>query len=124
MPDGRLYAKGFCADVKKEIYRFPSILLLDICIVCECAESTSWKSLEALAHSGSMSKDLFESLKFLLAAATYIRLSTYLHHDSHDDRMALSQKLAVGIANASKLSQKIHKDGFYQVNYSRQYAQL
>ena len=88
--DDRLCDKGFSADVKKEIYRFPSILLLDICIVSECAESTSWESLEALAHSGKISQDLFESMKFLLAAATYIRLSTYLHHDSHDDRMALS----------------------------------
>ena len=59
--------------------------------------------MEALAHSGTISQDLFGSLKFLLAAATYIRLSTYLHHDSHDDRMALSQKLNAGIAKASEL---------------------
>ena len=94
VPDVRLAVKGYNCDVKKEVYRFPSILLLDICIVCGCAERTSWASLEALAEQGKVSQDLCSSLKFLLAAATYIRLSTYLHHDSHDDRMALTQQLA------------------------------
>ena len=93
VPDDRLRERGFNVDVKKELYRFPSILLLDICIVCECAESTSWETLEALAQSGKVSQDLCKALKFLLAAATYIRLSTYLHHDSHDDRIALTQTL-------------------------------
>ena len=35
-PYKSLYQKGFNADVKKELYRYPSILLLDICIVSEC----------------------------------------------------------------------------------------
>ena len=32
VPSNDLAEKGFNADVKKELYRFPSILLLDICI--------------------------------------------------------------------------------------------
>ena len=94
VPDIKLSQKGFNVDVKKELYRFPSILLLDVCIVSECAENTSWASLESLAQSGAVSLGLCGSLKFLLAAAAHVRLSTYLHHDSHDDRMSLTQQSA------------------------------
>ena len=89
LPDRSLSTKGFSADVKKEIYRFPSILLLDISIVTGCIGATSWDSLELLTKGGIISHDVSESLKLLLAAATYIRLSTYLYHDSQDDRLSL-----------------------------------
>ena len=94
MPDDTLFEKGFNADVKKEIYRFPSILLLDVCIVSEHTTETSWSSLEKLFETGTISQDLADALKFLLAAATYIRLSAYLFHDSHDDRMSLAAKIS------------------------------
>ena len=89
LPDHSLGNKGFNADVKKEIYRYPSILLLDISIVTSCIGQTSWDSLELLTQRGFISHDVSESLKLLLAAATYIRLSTYLYHDSQDDRLSL-----------------------------------
>ena len=89
LPDHSLGNKGFNADVKKEIYRYPSILLLDISIVTSCIGQTSWDSLELLTQRGIISHDVSESLKLLLAAATYIRLSTYLYHDSQDDRLSL-----------------------------------
>ena len=91
LPDASLLGKGFNADVKKEIYRYPSILLLDISIVTGCIGQTSWDSLELLTQRGFISHDVSESLKLLLAAATYIRLSTYLYHDSQDDRLSLCQ---------------------------------
>ena len=45
VPNSKLSAKGYSADVKKEIYRFPSILLLDICIVGGSIEGSSWEML-------------------------------------------------------------------------------
>ena len=93
IPDHNLSIKGFNADVKKELYRFPSIILLDICIVSGCVSKTSWESLVNLLHKEKISQDLFESLQFLLAAASYIRLSAYLKHDSHDDRMSVAEKM-------------------------------
>ena len=89
IPDDNLSDKGFNADVKKELYRFPSILLLDICIVNQCNYSTSWQSLERLGRQSLISSDFSRALRFLLAAATYIRLSAYLYHDAHDDRISL-----------------------------------
>ena len=45
VPDHNLFSIGFNADVKRELFRFPSILLLDICIVSQCKEALSWQSL-------------------------------------------------------------------------------
>ena len=94
VPDGSLIIKGYGADVKKELYRFPSIVALDIALLCGSCGSSSWDTLQNLAQNGSISPYLSNALKFLLAAATYIRLSTYFYHDSHDDRMSVLQGLS------------------------------
>ena len=91
VPDEKLSAKGYSADVKKEIYRFPSILLLDVCIVGGSIEGSSWESLELLERQIRLSQDVSERLKLLLASASYIRLASYLFHNSQDDRMSLAQ---------------------------------
>ena len=102
VPRADLIAKGFNADVKKELYRFPSIILLDISIVSECLGSSSWHSLEMLGSYPRISADLAKSMRFLLAAATYIRLAAYLHHDSHDDRISLTKRIACGAQESRK----------------------
>ena len=94
VPDDQFFHKGFNADVKKELYRFPSILLLDICIVLGHVESSSWDTLDSLIKRGMLPVGVGEALRFLLAAATYIRLAAHLHHDSQDDRMSLAQSLS------------------------------
>lgn len=92
VPDDNLGSNGFNADVKKHLYRFPSIILLDISIVYCCAGRSSWHSLELLRDRNHISHDVSECLKFILAAATYNRLSAYLYHDSQDDRLSLAQQ--------------------------------
>ena len=92
VPDDKLHQKGFNADVKKELYRFPSIILLDICIVSQCIGTSSWHSLDKLINSARISGDFCMSLRFLVAVSTYIRLATYLYHDSHDDRVSLTMQ--------------------------------
>ena len=52
VPSSDLAQKGFNADVKKELYRFPSILLLDICVVLGTNGGTSWDSLQTLTEQG------------------------------------------------------------------------
>ena len=89
-PDSTLNGRGFTVSVKKELYRFPSILLLDVCLVVECIEESSWHSLRKLLEAGTISEDIGSRLKFLLGSATFIRLSAYLYHDSQDDRMSLA----------------------------------
>ena len=88
-----LNLKGLTANVKKEFYRFPSIILLDIIIVFGQRSKTSWYALEDLVCHGKISRDVGAVLRFCLAAAVYIRLSAYLYHDSHNDRISLSDSI-------------------------------
>lgn len=92
-PSYELYCKGFAADVKRELYRFPSILLLDISIVTQTVADSSWASLMALGHEAQISESLYSALRILLAAAAYMRLAAYLYHDSQDDRVSVAQVL-------------------------------
>ena len=110
VPDDNLIEKGFNADVKKEIYRFPLILLLDICIVSGRIGTSSWQSLGVIRRSSDLSTDCYKSLQFLLAVSTYIRLATYLYHDSHDDRISLASRTTI-TPTSKKSSQRWFLDG-------------
>lgn len=90
----QLHVKGFTAHIKKELYRLPSILLLDISIIFHTLGNTSWDSVEMLHKNRKMSSCAITAFQFLLAAATYMRLSAYLYHDSQDDRMSVTQHLS------------------------------
>ena len=57
VPNSKLSSKGYSADVKKEIYRFPSILSLDMGIVCSCTALSSWESLELLREKNKIFSD-------------------------------------------------------------------
>ena len=92
VPNDDLITKGFNANVKKELYRYPSILLLDISILVGKDADTSWGTLEELMDKDRLSKDMGEALAFCLAAVVYIRLSAYLFHDSHDDRVSVAEE--------------------------------
>ena len=91
-PNEDVNDRGFTVDVKKELYRFPSILLLDLSIVLQCAEENSWMTADKLLTDGHISNYLHKSLKFMLACACYIRLSAYLYHDSHNDNVSVAPK--------------------------------
>mgnify|MGYP001792218368 CR=1 FL=1 len=88
--DERVSDRGFIVDVKKELYRFPSIFVLDLSIVYNCSAADSWQTMDRLHIEGYIPDDLHQGLKFMLACACYIRLSAYLHLDSHDDNVSVA----------------------------------
>ena len=92
-PQSDLAKKGYTLDVKKEMYRFPSILLLDLAIIYDCPGETSWDTIGKLFHNKNISKQVHDCLNLLLSCACYIRLSAYLYHKSHDDRVSVAQKI-------------------------------
>jgi tetratricopeptide (TPR) repeat protein len=92
MPDKQLADKGFTVDVKKELFRFPSILLLDLAIVFDCSDENAWLTADKLHSEGHISHHVHDGLKFMLACACYIRLSAYLHHNSHNDSVSVAPK--------------------------------
>ena len=102
LPTVKVHEGGYNADVKKELYRFPSILLLDLCILLRAKMDTSWSTLERLIQENTISTKLGEVLKFSLAAAVYIRLSAYLFHNSHDDRMSVAASIRLKSASPAR----------------------
>ena len=97
-PDENVRDKGFMVDVKKELYRFPSILLLDLSIVFDSLANTSWETIQLLSSKGHISNYLRNSLHFMLACACYIRLSAYLHNNSHNDNVSVAPKSVVELS--------------------------
>ena len=92
IPDEKVHDQGFIVNVKKDLYRFPSILLLDLSIVYNCWGESSWKTVDELKKLGRISSSLHRALKYLLACACYVRLSAYLYHDSHHNKVSVAPK--------------------------------
>lgn len=90
-PSRELHKKGYTVDVKDEIYRFPSLMLYDLSIVFDCIGDSVWETVESLTRNKHISEFMKSSILFQLACACYVRLSTYLYHDSHDDRASVAQ---------------------------------
>ena len=82
--------RGFNYDVKSELYRRPSMILLDWSIIEGVATESSWEVLEKLTCS---QQELCIDFRFTLAAAVYLRLSTYLHHNSQDERISVAMSV-------------------------------
>ena len=89
-PDGDISVNGYTINIKRQIFRFPSILILDLAIVYKICGESSWETLYALEEQKAISPSVREKLQFLLSCACFIRLSAYLDHDSHDDRMSVA----------------------------------
>ena len=92
-PSSGLVGRGFTINVKRELYRFPSILLYDLSIIFRKMETSSWESLKKLEQEEILTSAAHNSLKFLLACACFIRLAKYLHHGSHDDRVSVASQM-------------------------------
>ena len=90
-PDAEFHDKRFNANVKKELYRFPSIILMDISIILGHTKKSSWETLDSFAQQKCLPQYMLSALRFSLATAVYVRLSAYLYHDSHDDRVSVRQ---------------------------------
>ena len=90
MPWKDLIDRGHNSDAKKELYRFPSIILLDLTIILGNSSGTSWENIEQQSTQQAIPQQLSSYLKFALASAIYIRLSAYLHHNSQDNRISVA----------------------------------
>ena len=74
MPWNEMNNRGYNCDAKKELYRFPSIILLDLTIILGNSAGTSWENIEQQSSQKAIPQQLSSHLRFALAAAVYIRL--------------------------------------------------
>ena len=95
VPDRQLTNQGFTLNVKKQIFRFPSILLYDLSIIHSCVGHLSWETLDLLHESGHISSSVYSTLSLLLACACFMRLSAYLTHDSHNGKISVGPRRPV-----------------------------
>ena len=86
-------------DLKKDFYRFPSILVFDLKISHGIVHPTSWEVLETLKDRGFVSSFAYHSLMTLLSISIYSRLSAYAYHSSQNDGMSVLQQTDGGASS-------------------------
>ena len=78
-------------DVKKDFYRFPSIILFALKILHRVQASSVWETIDCLIARGILSLVIGGSVRVALSISMFARLSVYCHHSSQDDRMTILQ---------------------------------
>lgn len=89
-PDRDISVNGYTVNIKRQIFRFPSILILDLAIVHRIVCDSSWEAMYMLEEHKAISYSIRAKLQYLMSCASFIRLAAYLDHDSHDDRMSVA----------------------------------
>ena len=80
-------------DVKKDFYRFPSIIIFDLKIIHGVRASSVWETIDCLITREILSLSIGHSLRVALSISLFARLSVYCHHSSQDDRMTILEPL-------------------------------
>ena len=83
------YSTGFSMQVKPEIYRFPSLLVLNLKIMFNLKSTSTWESIEELCQEHATIRKQDRNLKCALAMSMLIRLASYLHHGTQCEQMSL-----------------------------------
>lgn len=118
------YSVGFSLDVKRLLYRFPSLLLLNLTTIIEGIQSDSWSTLDYWASHDFCDRDSSVATRLfsLLAVTCYTRLRCYLFMDSHFDQFQLDSPddSASGLVNKRVFSTgptlwKMAKGEFFQL---------
>lgn len=91
-PEYDIYSCGFSLNLKKLVYRFPSIVVLDIGILVNVCGGGSWEALDSLRLlTNSQHNDSFLSeLSSLLLVACFTRLRCYLVVNSNSNPFQVS----------------------------------
>ena len=75
--------------LKKDFYRFPSILILDLKIIHQLRAPATNDILQALESEEVLSSYAAAHLKFLVCSAVYIRLAAYSNYGSQNDEISV-----------------------------------
>lgn len=128
-PEYDLYYQGFTLHVKKQLYRFPSILLLDLMTILDASllGPDSWDSAKRLQIRYDSS--FVNQLVALLALACFARLRCYLAQDGHADKFvtetttqkpmpsgAGNVEISLGYRTKSSLTWEMARDEFFYLN--------
>ena len=76
-------------QVKPDVYRFPSLLVLNLKIIFNLKSTSTWESIEKLCQKDAAIRKQDRNLKCALAMSMLIRLASYLHHGTQCEQMSL-----------------------------------
>ncbi|XP_078700926.1 uncharacterized protein LOC144927403 [Branchiostoma floridae x Branchiostoma belcheri] len=90
-----MLSAGKLFQVKKEIYRMPSILLSSLGLFFGITEKSSWEIVQALQRKGVINVEAEHNLKFAVSIATQLRLRTYLSNLGQKDNISTLPKASL-----------------------------
>ncbi|KAI8496175.1 hypothetical protein Bbelb_260160 [Branchiostoma belcheri] len=97
-----MLSAGKLFQVKKEIYRMPSILLSSLGLFFGIKEKSSWEIIQALQSKGVINVEAEHNLKFAVSIATQLRLRTYLSNMGQKDNISTLPKASLEMSEGWK----------------------
>ncbi|XP_066293717.1 uncharacterized protein [Branchiostoma lanceolatum] len=88
--DGKLF------QVKKEIYRLPSMVVSGLGLFYSLEGKTAWDIVEEMADKRLLTEVASQNLKVAVSIATELRLRTYLSNDSQSDDITPMKRIDHG----------------------------
>lgn len=79
----------YTRNLKSDIYRYPSILILNLKILYSVSWGDPWDVIAELYGRGFISASVRISLLLSFCCALFIRLSAYFHHDSQSENISV-----------------------------------
>ncbi|XP_078602880.1 uncharacterized protein LOC144876954 [Branchiostoma floridae x Branchiostoma japonicum] len=100
-------------DVKKDIYRFPTISIDSLCVLCGLKPGSVWKVISEMEESNILNRENAEHLKVLVSISAELRLRTYLANGKQLETMSALSPIATDGQTGARDREAAFRSVFY-----------